>query len=303
MEKKLFFYKDLDAHYIIHLFGIRFCIKHRCNFHYKPADTYGLNTETERTPRLIVSLTSYPARIQTVHYTINTLLRQSLKPDKLILWLAKEQFPRGEADLPEELLRLKNLGLDIEWCEDLGPYKKLIPALEKYLDDIIVTADDDVYYEEDMLSSLYTAYKQNPSNIYVRRTVKIELQKDCLCPVSTRKYLYKHETEPTYFNQLMGGSGCLYPPHSLYKDISDIEQIKKLLKYHDDVYYWAMAVLNRTKIQVVGGFDKNLFFVEGTQHVGLIKVNKKFGTGTSLQDAYKIMTEKYPEIFEIIRGN
>ena len=298
---KLFFYKDLDAHHVICLFGIRLCIKHKINFKYKPALTYGLNKSEERKPRLVVSLTSYPPRIKTIHYTINTLLNQSLKPDKLILWLAKEQFPNGEKDLPDELLKLKTLGLEIEWCEDLGPYKKLIPTLKKYPEDIIVTADDDVYYEEDVLSSLYEAYKNNPSNIYVRRSVKIELRDNELYPVSSRKYFYKHATEPTYFNQIMGGSGCLYPPHSLYKDVFIFNRSKMLIPLHDDVYFWSMAVLNRTKIQVVGGYEKNLFFVDGTQNVGLIKINTREGVGASLDEAYKIMIKNYPEILEIIK--
>ena len=36
-----------------------------------------------------------------------------------------------------------------------------------------------------------------------------------------------------------------------------------------------MAVLNKTKIQIIDGFDKNLYFIEGTQNVGLIHKNKK----------------------------
>ena len=56
---------------------------------------------------LIVSLTSYPARIDTVNQTIETLLNQSLCPDKVILWLAPEKFPNREADLPQQLLDLR----------------------------------------------------------------------------------------------------------------------------------------------------------------------------------------------------
>ena len=55
-------------------------------------------------PKLIVSLTSFPARINTVHQVIESLLNQTKKADKIILWLAPEQFPNGEKDLPEKLL-------------------------------------------------------------------------------------------------------------------------------------------------------------------------------------------------------
>lgn len=298
---KIFFFKDLDSHYVIYILGIRFCIKHKCNFKYKEVNALGINTEIPRNPKVIVSLTSYPARIKTVHLTINTLLQQTLKPDKLILWLAKDQFPNKENDLPKDLLRLKEYGLTIEWCdEDIRSYKKLLPAIQKYPEDIIVTTDDDVYYQQNMLESLYSAYLKDSRNIYVKRSVKLCLNNGFPEGISSRKYMYKHLTEPSYLNQMMGGSGCLYPPKSLHKDCCNIEIIKNTIPTHDDAYFWSMAVLNNTKIKVIGGFDENLYFVDGTQDVGLIHTNKTGAIGIQLEDAYKIMIKKYPEIMDIL---
>lgn len=42
---------------------------------------------------IIVSLTTFPARISTVWITIETIFRQEVMPDRIVLWLAKEQFP------------------------------------------------------------------------------------------------------------------------------------------------------------------------------------------------------------------
>ena len=44
-----------------------------------------------------------------------------------------------EEDLPENLLKLKNNGLTIKWCKDMRSFTKLVPALEMYKNDIIVT--------------------------------------------------------------------------------------------------------------------------------------------------------------------
>jgi hypothetical protein len=85
-----------------------------------------------------------------VHKTIETLLNQSHKADKVILWLAEEEFPNKEKGLPRELIQLIKSGLTISWCRDIKSYKKLIPALEKYPKSIIVTADDDLYYQKNM---------------------------------------------------------------------------------------------------------------------------------------------------------
>ena len=71
---------------------------------------------------VIVSLTTYPGRIDQVWKTISSLLNQTLKPKRVILWLAKEQFPAGK--LPESVQRLTTRGLEICYCEDLKSHKK-----------------------------------------------------------------------------------------------------------------------------------------------------------------------------------
>ncbi len=299
---KVFFIKDIDSHYVIYFLGIRIQIKHKSRFKYKEATEYGLNRE-ERTPRLIVSLTTHPGRINCVHLTVNTLLTQSLKPDKVILWLADSQFPNREQDLPAELLRLKDYGLTIDWCEDLKSYKKLLPTLRKYPDDIIVTVDDDAYYDSELLSSLYNAYLKNGNNVYARRVVKLELDEDDeLHPVSARKFLYEDNYEPVFLHQQIGAFGVMYPPGVLHKDVYDIEKIKRLLPTHDDVYFWAMAVLNNTKIQTILGHKADINYIDSSQSCGLMNINHKNGTGISLEDAYKLMIKEYPEILEHIKA-
>ena len=299
-SSKIFFIKDIDSHYIIYFLGIRIQFKHKSRFKYKEAVEYGLN-KTERTPKLIVSLTTYPARIDYVNITINTLLTQSLKPDKIILWLAESQFPNKEKDLPEKLLKLRDLGLTIDWCEDLKSYKKLLPTLRKYPDDIVVTVDDDAYYDRELLSSLYNAYLENGNYVYARRIVKLKMQNDELRTVSAREYLYKDSFEPTFLNQQIGAFGVMYPPHCLHKDIYDVDKINRLLPTHDDVYFWAMSVLNNTKIKLVSGHGADIHYIENSQNCGLININQAGRSGISLVDAYKLMIKEYPQILQNIR--
>ena len=46
--------------------------------------------------RVIVSLTSYPARIQYVSRVVRSLFAQRYLPDMTVLYLSKDQFPMGE---------------------------------------------------------------------------------------------------------------------------------------------------------------------------------------------------------------
>lgn len=129
----LLFFKDLDSHYEICLCGIRLSLRHKSRLHYKPAQNTGIDKNSGRNPGIIVSLTSFPARINMVHETIDTLLEQTLKPDKIVLWLTKNQFPNGDKDLPSNLLRQKKFGLEIEYYEEnIKSYTKLLPSLQKY---------------------------------------------------------------------------------------------------------------------------------------------------------------------------
>ena len=73
-----------------------------------PIRRNGIN-QAKRKENIIVSLTSYPKRIGTVWLTIETLLRQSVKPDEIILWLAQEQFKSIDV-LPRELIELQKCG-------------------------------------------------------------------------------------------------------------------------------------------------------------------------------------------------
>ena len=99
----------------------------------------------DRNGKLIVSLTSFPARIELVWMTIASLMNQTMKPKKIILWLSEEQF-QTEESIPQTLLALRKRGLEIRFCEDIKPHKKYFHTMQEYPDDIVVTVDDDIFY-------------------------------------------------------------------------------------------------------------------------------------------------------------
>ena len=59
---------------------------------YRPVTSWGLNNQP-REEHMTISLTTYPGRIKTVHFTIETLLNQTMKPDRVVLWLGEDKFP------------------------------------------------------------------------------------------------------------------------------------------------------------------------------------------------------------------
>lgn len=213
--------------------------------------------------RVIISLTTYPSRIKFVHKTLYSLMNQSYKPDMIILWLAEEQFENGEADLPKSILELKQYGLTIMWTEyDLKSYKKLIPTLEMYPEDIIITADDDLYYPCYWVGNLIKSYNKNPQDIHCHLITRLgNIEKTIV--VDKR---YRHQIDSaSYNNKLLGGSGTLYPPHSLAIEVLNKEMFIELAPTSDDIWFWGMALKNRTKIRWIKNNMKKLYYVEGSQ--------------------------------------
>lgn len=197
---------------------------------------------TARNPQLVVSLTSYGRRVaNVVPYTLISLLRQSLKPDRIVLWLDRENWSAD--NLPKKIKRLQKYGIEVRFCKDLRSYKKLLPALKVFPDDVIVTVDDDEIYRKDLIEGLYKAYLSDPNKIYSHHACYPSLNpegqlrpyNDWFTPASN-----KHWIMP------LGVSGVLYPPHCLHPDVDKEELFMKLCPLADDLWFWIMALRQGT---------------------------------------------------------
>ncbi|WP_440321438.1 hypothetical protein [Laedolimicola sp.] len=255
----------------------------------KKKEYVGINTPERKIP-IIVSLTTFPARIENVHWVVKTLLVQSLKPDKIILWLAIEQFPNKENDLPDSLLKLQRYGLTISWCNDIRSYKKLIPTIKEYPNSYIITADDDIFYHPKMIERLFRAYKRDPLNIHCHRVTKFYLENGEFKTIPGGYEIYNH---PSFLHKLTGGSGTLYPPNSLYKDICREDLFMKLTPTNDDIWFWVMAILNGKRCNVVKHSCTALYYINGSQEKSLSSINDN-GEKLFWKQFTSIM-EYYPE--------
>ena len=246
---------------------------------------------------LIVSLTSFPGRIKQIHLCVKTLLRQSFKPDAVILWLAEEQFPKKENDLPKKLLKLRKNGLTIKWCNDIRSYKKLIPTMKEYPNATIVTTDDDVYYKKDWLEGLVEAHKQHPQDVCCYRAAKIRFENDEFVREEIAPGV--HYDCVTYLHQQTGVGGVLYPSGSLHEDVLKEEVFMEIAKTNDDLWFWLMGVLNGTKVRMIGGNSFKLYYVGQTQQISLTSINDH-GELLYYKQLNKIF-ERYPEVLSRLK--
>jgi len=233
----------------------------------------GLNSEP-RNSKIIVTLTSYPARIRTLYKVLVRIFEQTVKPDKVLLWLAEDQFPQKEKKLPRDLLKLKKMGLDIRWCDDLRPHKKYYYTMQEFPDDIVITIDDDIVYRSDMVEVLMRSYQKNPKAVSALRAHKMLFDDEG----SIRPY---KEWIMEYPAPLMtprmdlvatGAGGVLYPPHCMHKELFNKEVIIKSCLHADDMWLKVMQMMAGTPTALA---DKQLplKYVHGTQESALWRSN------------------------------
>ena len=141
-------------------------------------------------------MTSWTKRIKNVKPVVESIMKNTLQPDRLYLSLSVEEFPNRELDLPKDLVNYFNSDnrLILNWVEgeNTKTMKKVFPVLQ-YLedDDIIIPMDDDIMYPLDYVEKRVEEYKRhyqpisglnnfNKSYIYKKYKVFCNLGGGCL---------------------------------------------------------------------------------------------------------------------------
>lgn len=223
----------------------------------KPKVSHGLDAP------LILTLTSYPPRYQYLHLTLNSLLNQSVVPDEVILWIAERDI-----DALPDVVKAMHQSISIRTCEDIGPYKKLIPSILAYPGCYIAQADDDLYYHHRWLDELLVLNSGKGDVTTCHFGFRFSTADEY--PIS---YQYWEPNccgtdGPSNNIVPIGAGGILYPPYSFDREVTNCCLFMNIAPLSDDLWFYVMA-----RIQ---GFlpvtTKNQFEIipwPGTQDVGL----------------------------------
>lgn len=230
----------------------------------------GVNFYSRNQP-LIVSLTTYPKRFNIVYLTIESLMNQTIKPDKIILWLAKDELNEGK--IPQKIFKLKSRGLEIRIVnENLRSYKKLIYTIKEFKESNIITCDDDVIYPKFFIEGLYSKFKEFPNAIIAYRCAFMKKVNDH----QLETYLNwgpPENNQPSFNLFPTGVGGILYPSNSLHNKVLDKELFLNLSPIGDDIWFKAMALLNNTKTVMVNEKSTEFPTIQGSQDDALWHVN------------------------------
>ncbi len=109
--------------------------------------------------QIIVTLTSYKTRLSNLPTVLDTIFAQTLPPDKVVLNLAYDEV------LPNEVSNYLDLhNVEIYRVADTKVYKKIIPTLKRYPNNIVICIDDDFLYPKGMIQEFVAMHDANPNN-------------------------------------------------------------------------------------------------------------------------------------------
>lgn len=113
-------------------------------------------------PATIISLTTIPSRMDRIRPTLESLLRQRVPIDAVILWIPQVyRRPEFRGFTPPAV----PAGVDVRRCDvDYGPATKVLPAVQAFHDrDVrILYCDDDRIYDPDWAGRLIAASDAHP---------------------------------------------------------------------------------------------------------------------------------------------
>lgn len=234
-------------------------------------EKYNLDSHDSAPVKYIVSLTSFPNRIGRVWIVIESILRQSHKPDKIILWLSKEQF-KTFGKLPRTILNQQKRGLEIRFVEgDLKSHKKYFYALKEFPNDFLITVDDDIIYPTTLVSQLVKIAKIYPKSIICHRAHTVKFENGKIFPYSLWNQI-KTIDGPNYDIFFTSGGGTIFPPSSLHPEVLNETVFKKHCFYADDVWLNIMSRLNSTTI-VKSNYFSCLLPVFNFKNINLYSIN------------------------------
>lgn len=178
--------------------------------------------------KIIITFTSWKKRIHLCAHTVDLMLNQTIKPYKIVLNLSTDEFPKKENELPKDLVNKQNEIFEIYWVkENTKAYKKNMPTLDRFPNDIIISIDDDIEYPNNLIESLYQKF--------------IEIGKNCPVTLGRRSCkwpnnIYTQHGADTLFKKEFFGD--------YYKELYDnvISKNKKEFVFDDLIYTYSVLL-------------------------------------------------------------
>ena len=116
---------------------------------------------------IYISLSTIPDRLKNLNKSVESLLNQTRKPDKIFINIPLKYRRFSETVENERIPEFNSDLVEITRCEDCGPGTKLLGSLNKLQkNSLLILADDDHIYKDYMIEKFFYFYNKNPNNAY-----------------------------------------------------------------------------------------------------------------------------------------
>lgn len=232
--------------------------------------------------KIIVSFTSYPPRINGVHQVVESLQRQTVQADEIVLYLSMDEFPDMDVALPEELKgMIGQKGFRVVWVRgNLKSHKKYYYALQEYKDAVVITVDDDKIYARTMIEDLIKSYKRFPDAVSARvvRLMLKEAEKlEPYCRWENGKYIEEYADMPRRDLCAIGIGGICYPTTLVDEGWFREELITGVAEKCDDLWLNYNEIINNVPVVYAKPSQKDIT-IENSQIYSLA-ANNLYGDG------------------------
>ena len=116
---------------------------------------------------IYISISTIPQRLKHLNESVNSLLNQTRKPDKIFVNIPYKYKRFSETIEDNQIPKFDSDIVKVTRCEDCGPGTKLLGSLNKFeKNSLVILADDDHVYEDYMIERFLYFYSKAPNNAY-----------------------------------------------------------------------------------------------------------------------------------------
>lgn len=246
-----------------------------------------------------ISLTSMSSRMSTLSQTLQSLLDQSYENLRINLYLSREPYllDEGVTELPQDILDLQAAAgtrLNIQFCPNWGPYRKLLPYLRSNWgkSKLVVTVDDDTIYPQNWLQGMVDAYDVYRCVIGYRGH-RINVRDGRIAPY--RSWMRNRiEENPSLMILPTGKDGILYNTAFFPINVLNISDALRIAPTVDDLWFRWHLLLNQVNVNVINVDYKAGTFDETDYSSSLyLNYNREGGNDTAIADLQTYFDDKF----------
>ncbi len=240
-------------------------------------------------------MTSWPKRINNVAFAMYSIYRQAKgKNVKLVLVLARPEFPNGESDLPHELqLMIRRNVFSVIWCDrNLFSHKKLMPTLAQFPSNPILVCDEDIVRPDGWVDMFISDHAKYPNDVLVGGCVfDIGFDGNKFNPTKFFKFDTPDCAGKVIRNRrpANGFGGVLYPAGTFTDQrFYDIDNMMRLSRYSDESWQFCFNIIEGRTIR----WTSKIYPYQRGQQAGTYETSMSKARGNDKRDSYRAIYER-----------